>query len=372
MTSEADLISVIGAIYEAAVNFDLWPDALGRIVAAVGACSANFVRQGPNLSDWYGISDGIEPEYDVSYLAHYHSVNPFPEHTRSSGAGAIHTDAMVVPWSDLNRTEFFHDFLAPQGIRGLLNAVIIPDRGWQMLATLHTRAPVEDRQIALYRLIAPHLQRAAALSVQLADADIGRAASAAVLDELDRGVLLVDERCKVIFANRAAEAMLAAGEGLAASDGILRGNSMPDTSSLHGAVSACCGAATLSTRGSFISLSRSGRPPLFVRISPVPPSVFPQWLGARSAAILCVTDPDHQPVPPAEELRKRFGLTRAEAVLAIEILEGDGVQAAADRMSITRATARTHLAHIFEKTGVHRQSELVRLLLSHGLSMRLD
>jgi DNA-binding CsgD family transcriptional regulator len=41
---------------------------------------------------------------------------------------------------------------------------------------------------------------------------------------------------------------------------------------------------------------------------------------------------------------------------------GDGIQACADRLGITRATARTHLAHIFRKTGTNRQAELVRLL----------
>jgi DNA-binding CsgD family transcriptional regulator len=38
--------------------------------------------------------------------------------------------------------------------------------------------------------------------------------------------------------------------------------------------------------------------------------------------------------------------------------------AAAARANITIGTARTHLEHIFEKTGVRRQAELVRLLLS--------
>jgi DNA-binding CsgD family transcriptional regulator len=35
----------------------------------------------------------------------------------------------------------------------------------------------------------------------------------------------------------------------------------------------------------------------------------------------------------------------------------------AERLGISFATARTHLSRIFEKTGVHRQAELVRLVL---------
>lgn len=57
-------------------------------------------------------------------------------------------------------------------------------------------------------------------------------------------------------------------------------------------------------------------------------------------------------------------MTPAEAGCAVEILKGDGIQAAADRLSISQATARTHLSRIFDKTGVRRQAELVRLLIS--------
>jgi DNA-binding CsgD family transcriptional regulator len=44
-------------------------------------------------------------------------------------------------------------------------------------------------------------------------------------------------------------------------------------------------------------------------------------------------------------------------------LKGDGRRAAAKRLGITDGTAKSHLAHIFEKTRTSRQAELVRLLL---------
>jgi DNA-binding CsgD family transcriptional regulator len=49
--------------------------------------------------------------------------------------------------------------------------------------------------------------------------------------------------------------------------------------------------------------------------------------------------------------------------MATEILKGDGRIAAATRCGISEATARTHLTSIFEKTGIRRQAELIRLLL---------
>lgn len=45
------------------------------------------------------------------------------------------------------------------------------------------------------------------------------------------------------------------------------------------------------------------------------------------------------------------------------VLNGGGVKDIADRMSLSQATVKTHLQHVFDKTGTHRQSDLIRLLL---------
>ncbi|TIX97438.1 MAG: LuxR family transcriptional regulator, partial [Mesorhizobium sp.] len=45
-----------------------------------------------------------------------------------------------------------------------------------------------------------------------------------------------------------------------------------------------------------------------------------------------------------ERLRLRFGLTRAETDVALEILKGDGRTAAAARLCIAPTTVRAHLS----------------------------
>jgi DNA-binding CsgD family transcriptional regulator len=80
-------------------------------------------------------------------------------------------------------------------------------------------------------------------------------------------------------------------------------------------------------------------------------------------AILFITDPEQTALVRSEWLREDFGLTLAEARFTREILKADGLQAAADRLGISLATARTHLGHVFDKTGTRRQAELVRLIL---------
>ena len=62
---------------------------------------------------------------------------------------------------------------------------------------------------------------------------------------------------------------------------------------------------------------------------------------------------------PIELLRCHFGLTPAEARLALHLAAGETLRSAEAKLSMTYETARTHLKSIFQKTGTCRQAELV-------------
>ena len=66
--------------------------------------------------------------------------------------------------------------------------------------------------------------------------------------------------------------------------------------------------------------------------------------------------------PPATLLRDLFGLTPAEARLALELAHGASPRDAANRLGVTWNTTRTQLKAVLAKTGTNRQAALVRLL----------
>jgi DNA-binding CsgD family transcriptional regulator len=65
-----------------------------------------------------------------------------------------------------------------------------------------------------------------------------------------------------------------------------------------------------------------------------------------------------------ELLRCHFGLTPAEARLALHLVAGETLRSAEVKLSITYETARTHLKNIFNKTGTCRQAELLVFILT--------
>jgi DNA-binding CsgD family transcriptional regulator len=82
-----------------------------------------------------------------------------------------------------------------------------------------------------------------------------------------------------------------------------------------------------------------------------------------SAALVIVLDSAMQVKAIDSDLRELYGLTSTEARLANLLMEGASLEDCCNQMKIRRSTGCTHLRRLFKKTGAHRQSELVVLLL---------
>jgi len=63
-------------------------------------------------------------------------------------------------------------------------------------------------------------------------------------------------------------------------------------------------------------------------------------------------------------LARRFGLTPAEARLLETLCAGASLRQASAHLGVARTTVRTHLQRIFDKSGAHRQADLVRMVLA--------
>lgn len=74
-------------------------------------------------------------------------------------------------------------------------------------------------------------------------------------------------------------------------------------------------------------------------------------------------------LPEVARLRAEFGLTKAEARLALRLAQGSSLASAAQTFDVKLTTIRSQLQQVFAKTGTSRQAELVALLLSRGLGL---
>jgi len=185
---------------------------------------------------------------------------------------------------------------------------------------------------------------------------------------LAEAIMFVDVETRVIFANQSAHELLQGRRGLRMGNGSLCAETRADTLALRRAIEACAQADDLAPCEHFLTIASSERAPLSVFILPLPLALRTAAPG-HSVATVFIVDPERVAGPSAAHLQVRFGLTPAEAAVALQMLAGDGILACSRRLGVSETTARTHLRHVFQKTRTSRQAELVRVLLRMGSAL---
>ena len=370
MVGETELLTVIPLIYDTSTSADALPElsnALLRLfqARACGMAAFNFqLREGVVHS-----SSGYFPEFLNSYRDHYSRHDPWLRHEEPYRVpGTVHVGQELVPKSELIKSQFYQEWLQPQGLFYRLSAVLIREEANVCyFAILRGRkdARFGFDEIRLCRTLAPHLRSAVQMRRQLAMLEVERNAAVEVLDRMPRAVVLCDPSGAPVIVNGAARKILASGDGLVVRGGKLAARRQLETNALESLIFAAASAARGEgdSSGGTLSVSRaSGLRPLSMLVSPMrAPSTVPGH--RRIAAVVFISDPDSVIFANEERLLQLYGLTRAESRLAARIAEGRSLEEAAAILNITTHTARSYVKRILGKTGTKRQVELVRLLL---------
>lgn len=371
MNRDDDLIALIDLIYEAIHDGDLWPSVLTRLADAMGASQVAIASLDKRANIVSTVAPRTDPNLVSLYKEYWAFHCPLWPHTALQPVGRAFALDSLMRREEFSATPIFNEWWrhAEYGLAATAANLVMEDHLSALICAAN--APAKDQmteaQTRFFVAALRHIIRAVRIRRRLWDLELNKAAALERLDTLRQGAFLVDAAARVVFLNSTAKAMLDADDGI-----ILR----------HGRLSSMCGSDVLQTLiMSCVQGSLSGKGPggefnverAFPH-SPLQMTVAPlrsnsrladvPWLGLTApVAVVVVNDPDIERRRLETNLQRQFGLTVAESGLAAEIVKGDGRVAAARRRGITGATAKTHLSNIFEKTGTHRQAELVRLLL---------
>ena len=185
--------------------------------------------------------------------------------------------------------------------------------------------------------------------------------SEAVIDLCPFGIVVTDADQRVLLTNRAMKAFLADGTTIATLGGKLAILHHDDGVRLHAALRAILAGPVTDSEPHTLALSSGAERPILLSISRMEDDA-----GCPRACIMVVdTAMDSQ--THVRSLADAFALTPVETRLVVQLAEGRSVQEAAQRLRLKVETARTYLKQIFQKTGTHRQVDLVQLLNSGAL-----
>ena len=372
--SRRALSATIAAIYDAALEPELWPAVLKMMTEALamktGVISLLDLTTGEAL---LAASHGFDDDW-LDRLPHYEAdLVALWGGAERIGDLSLEQPAVLSRINPLalceNSTDRFHcEFHKPQGF---IDAVAIGlKRDEQAIGSIgfnrHKDAgPIGEDELELLALLVPHLQRASEISRLLEARSVREARLEEVLDQLSIAVFLVSTDLHVVYANRQAGQMLQRGDILS-----LRGDMLaPVAPGLRAAMHAAINQITrdqtrLGRKG--MGIPAQDREGLHHVVHLLPLTPHNPAIRSRDTACVAifVASANVTAPPEGDVLTALFGLTLSEARVLNRIAAGRTVAEIAAELHVSITTIRTHLLHNFDKTGVNRQADLVALSAS--------
>jgi DNA-binding CsgD family transcriptional regulator len=355
---------LVGALYEGPMETPPWQSAMQLLRDRLEAAHVTLMLRPPSAdSSGIMINTGPVTTHGVeSYENHFFSLDPF---VRLREDEVVTAEELIgKQWLD---SPIYLEYLRPLGIRHLLGADIYTREGIECRLRI-TRddgaQPFSEADKGLVRFLLSHLKRSIQLHARLDFLECERQLFAGTVNRMLLGMISFAEDGEILETNQEAKRILSERDGVWIADNKLCVESAQESRELHRLIRQSLTEATRAEGAAVVEAMSVTRPSGRAPLGP--------WSESkrRPAAVLFLRDAESNVPQPSQELvRRLFGLTRKEAALALLLAEGYTLDEAADKMDVRRNTARTHLRSIFCKTGVTRQTMLVRLLLNSVVTL---
>lgn len=365
-------LALLQRLYAAPGSIEGWQAFLDALCATVDGCGANFISHDLRTHRAHVAATArTDPAALEAYNTHWGAWDPWARSPRLSGlppASVVIGDELV-PHAQFRRTEYYGEFARQYDIVRCIAGMI--ETGPDVLSVISVngterRGPFGSEEAALMSVLVPHVHRALQLHRRLARVESERDDLAWFVERASHAVLFVNRAGRVTYMNSVAERLSAARDGFVVDEQGLRASRPSDTDRLRRLL-ADAAATTIGegvSSGGVLALGRCSGRPLVAIVSPLARRQVALAEWGMPVAVVMITDSDRHDIADAETLRMLYGLTPAEATLARLLAEGIRLEEAGARLGLQTATVRTRLKAIFAKTNTHRQSELVRTVLT--------
>lgn len=369
---DLDLISDISAqigeaLDHAPFNPSAWEDVATHLFDIFPEGAAAFLSIDPlrgalNLEQ----VKGLDASYIASYKAHYSFINPWMNLLSRGAPGTVFLSERDYPSHSFQNSEFYCDWLAPQRSIDASSAIMFEATPHDLvLLALHYPANLSESvgrvgEEVLKRIRGP-LKRSTEIGRRLNDLLLTERSAAALVARSDDIVFVADGSRRVHDMNGVAEAefrrrrLLVLRANLACVLAPEVDNWLADTlQQLAQGALLDCTARLFRNDDEFYQISiaalpRSSQPGIVVSSRPLFLVTLRLLSGRENHGSMALVG-------------AAFALTAAEIRLCTALAQNLTLKEAAMQLGLTVGTARDRLKTIFQKTGTHRQSELIGLI----------
>lgn len=365
----AGLSRLIGLAYEAPVEPSGWREFADAVAEFLQTSLAmihhmDFVEQTRAVH----VAGGIDESFRQAFTPRWSDDGDdiYLRVMRDLPAGTVRLSSEIVAPEVARESEIYQQLAAPWGLEHFLFASLGSRNGVTSALSLGRTAadgPFTSAEIELLTVaLLPHVCR----SINIAGICHDNALLTAMIDTAPCGMVAFAANGRPVLVNAGAAPLFAGDHGLALQNGALCAADPQVQALLDAALltAIAISQGQSATPAAPVIIPQKGhKQPLQVVFSP-----FNGHTGAggspRQAACIALISTSRQDRPPelATALIGAYGLSKAEARICAAMLAGKRTQEAAAALNVSPNTIKTHLATIYQKTGVHSQAGLLYLL----------
>jgi DNA-binding CsgD family transcriptional regulator len=369
--SATALSDLIGLIYDCALDPSLWPVALAEIRDRLGFAHATLSLQTmPSGQVLLNVTSGMSSPWEERIADYGPDIIALWGGARVIAAAPLDEPVLL---SEMNpevkagtsRNRYYLEWRKPQGLTDTMTMGLTRDATSLAAASFvrhESQGPIGEAEMAMARLLVPHLKRAVTISRLLDVQSVAASTFKAVMDAVTAPILITDGDMRLIHANRAGQVLLDSRTPLTLRGGaVVAGDHAVQQAISMAVMQAGADESGIARRGLGIPIRNEDGSLRGLHILPLQRGAVRPGLMPGAAVAMFVSSSLGAPSEAGSMIAALFDLSRAEARVFDCIASGDTVTHAAGSLGVSESTVRTHLLRIFEKTGVHRQVDLVKL-----------
>jgi len=362
--------ALVTRLYEAATDAEHWPRALEAMVRFVGNSGVHLFLTDENTGlvrqdAYFGMPEKLMVEYNNGQVVDC----PRVENALAHPEYRILYDYQHIDERGINRSDYYHWLqTSGDGIRYYLGAQLFPTAGrpsWISFPFRHSEGHAQRTHMARLSLFVPHLERALRVSQQFGTSTLLSGALEHSIDREQLALIVIGTSGNVLFASNAAEDLARSATWLRIGrTGIELAAPALNQKLQHG-LHDCRQLVERRSVALSNELEVHAQDGGHYHIALAPLMFQGRLFGIdQPAVIVTITPLSRAQVDSRERLQ---GLTSAELALARAVARGCTLAAYARERGVSMHTVRAQLKTIFQKTGTHRQAELVALVLERAL-----
>ena len=358
--------AIIRKMYQLVTDNSVLPDLMRDMESLVDGYSSALMIATPERNFMY--QTNMDPEIVEAYNNHYGDkdvwLNEFDKIKVGSVVGGL---ATLAPHSEFDGG-YLNDILLASECKDCLSTKLVGSQ--ELIASYsvyrdYSKEAFDTEACERMALVGQHFRHAIALRSEFDELRGKHEVLIRTLEALETPMMLIQSGGSIVWANPAAEHQLAQQRLLKVEGGKL----IPANKRLHNQFEAKIERVFEHGFGAAIPLMGTREIDIGVLyVSSVNAAIRPAFLPSLDGSlgtplVLAKLKMGRRDNPHLHNiLRTLFGLTGQQASVAELVFAGKAIPEIAAVLGIGTGTVRNHLKAIFQKTGTHRQSELLKLI----------